>query len=113
MQADNLNGESEEQELSTDIEDYQEAFADEYCRNMVIDMQAQIGFIKELNEKVASSIKLQDTVDFCASKYNNLGLFNPKITGLTSDSFFFNAEEYCNVFALTITEIKAAESGAS
>jgi len=48
-------------------------------------------------------------VNFCAKEYAALNLFMPKITGITSDTYLFNAIELCTVFAQTITEIKEGE----
>lgn len=38
------------QQINTDINAYLEAFAEEYCRNMRSDMQAQVTFIERLEK---------------------------------------------------------------
>lgn len=106
----NDEGDDVDEQINTDIKDYASAFAHEFCTNMRTDMHAQVTFIESLEKKVRETANLNDVVEFCAGAYNDLGLFNPKITGLSSDTFLFNAEEFCTVYAMAITEIKAAET---
>lgn len=56
-----------------------------------------------------STDNLQEWVASCSKDYAGLNLFMPKITGLTVDTYNFNADEVCTVFAQTIAEIKEGE----
>ena len=106
------NGEQQAEgsfEYEIDINMYKDAFAEDYCRNLKADLEAQVAFIGKLEEQTANATDLSTFVDFCAREYPGLNLFMPKMTGATVDTYFFDATELCTIFSETITEIKDAE----
>ena len=109
LAADNDSEQSQSQSIELDINAYKELFAEDYCRNLKLDLQSQVAFIEKLEEKTANVTDLSQFVDFCAAEYPGLNLFLPKLTGLNQDTYFFDATEFCTVFAEAITEIKDAE----
>ena len=55
------------QQVDFDINDYKEVFAEDYCRNLKADMEAQVNFIERLEEKTREeSSDLSTLVDYCA-----------------------------------------------
>ena len=107
--AGNSEEQAKDQEIDLDINDYVDVFADDYCRNLKTDLEGQVAFIEKLEEKTADDTELEQFVEYCAQEYPSLNLFMPKLTGLSSDTYLFDAREICTVFAETITEIKDGE----
>lgn len=109
IKADNDNEQEKVQQIDHDINDYKNLFAEDYCTNIRTDLQSQVAFIERLEEATKNADDLATFVNFCAQEYAALNLFMPKITGITSDTYLFNAVELCTVFAQTITELKEGE----
>ena len=109
INADNDDEQAKAQQIDLDIDDYRDLFADDYCRNLKADLLGQIAFIEKLEQRTKQATDFSDIIDFCSQEYAGLNLFMPKMTGLTSDTYFFDAKEFCTVFAQTITEIKSSE----
>ena len=55
LKADNEDGTEKEQQVDTDINAYKELFAEDYCRNLRADLEAQVAFIERLEEKTADA----------------------------------------------------------
>ena len=109
IMADSGDAKAQKQQLDLDINDYKELFADDFCRNLQTDMQSQVAFIERLSTETEEFPDLDSFVEYCANEYSGLNLFMPKKTGLTFDTYIFNAKELCTVFAQTITELKNDE----
>ena len=58
LSADNSDEQGQNQEIELDIDMYKEIFAEDYCRNLKGDLEAQISFIEKLEEKTADADNL-------------------------------------------------------
>ena len=99
MNADNAEESGQQQEIAKDINDYRDLFAEDYCRNLKVDLESQVAFIESLEEHTKGASDLSTFVDYCEQEYPGLNLFMPKMTGLSTDTYLFDAKEICIVFA--------------
>ena len=58
IQADGQGGADQPQEIEYDITAYNEKFAEDYCRNLKVDMQGQLSFIENLADSTAPETTL-------------------------------------------------------
>ena len=58
LAADNSDDAGASQQVELDIEMYKDAFAEDYCRNLKQDLEAQVAFIDKLEEMTAEATEL-------------------------------------------------------